>query len=55
MPTNLTISHLFERIEEMNIEEIILAMNPNIEGEATTLYITENIPKKNITITRLSK
>ena len=55
MPTNLTIAHLFERIEEMNIEEIILAMNPNIEGEATTLYITENIPKKEIKITRLSK
>ena len=56
LPANLTLTHLFERIhDDPNIEEIIIATNPNIEGEATTLYITENMPRKNIHVTRLSK
>lgn len=53
-PEKLHFSSLFERIESEDIEEIILAMNPNIEWEATALYIMEHAPK-NIKITRLSK
>jgi recombination protein RecR len=37
------------------VEELILALNPNIEGEATCLYIEEHIPVKSVKITRLSK
>lgn len=46
---------LFARItDEIEISELILAMNPNIEGEATKLYIKERVPRK-ILITELSK
>ncbi len=54
-PDKLHFDSLFERIvTEHVVDELILAMNPNIEGEATALYIIEHIPRK-IEITRLSK
>lgn len=54
-PENLNFSSLFSRIEKNpEISEIILAMNPNIEGEATALYATERMPRK-VQISRLSK
>ncbi|PID84341.1 recombination protein RecR [Candidatus Gracilibacteria bacterium] len=54
-PDKLNIDTLFERVlAESEIDEIILATNPNIEGEATSLYITEHIPRE-IKISRLSK
>jgi recombination protein RecR len=48
---------LFDRIENSEIHELIMATNPNIEGEATVMYIRENLPKKgkDVNITRLSK
>ncbi len=56
MPNNLHFSELFERIQTTpEIQEIIIATNPNIEGEATNLYIEENIPRKTLKLTRLSK
>ncbi len=54
-PEDIRIKELFARIREESIEELILALNPNIEGEATCLYIEQYIPDKNIRITRLSK
>ncbi|MDD3120450.1 MAG: recombination mediator RecR [Candidatus Gracilibacteria bacterium] len=51
---DLKIKELLQRIENNDIIEIILATNPNIEGEATAMYIRENI-KKDITVSRLSK
>jgi recombination protein RecR len=56
MPNTLHFQELFERIKNNeNIQELIIATNPNIEGEATNLYIEENIPRKNLKLTRLSK
>lgn len=54
-PADLTLKSLFSRVENESITEIILALNPNIEGEATALYIEEYIPSKSVTISRLSK
>ncbi len=57
---DLNFNSLFNRIEtsEKNIE-LIIATNPNIEWEATTSYITEQITTKKlkhkVTITRLSR
>ncbi len=54
-PQKLQFSSLFERVtESQEVAELILAMNPNIEGEATALYIIEHIPRK-VAISRLSK
>lgn len=54
-PDKLNYDSLFDRIATDNqIDEVILAMNPNIEGEATALYAIEHMPR-NIKISRLSK
>lgn len=55
LPKDLKFVELFEKINKWDYKEIILAINPNIEGEATSMYIIENIPKKDIKISRLSK
>jgi recombination protein RecR len=55
MPSDLHMKELFERVEKGGFEELILATNPNIEGEATSLYIKENVKTPDIRITRLSR
>jgi recombination protein RecR len=55
-PESLTIADLVKRVEEGEVEEIILAMNPSIEGEATAMYLTKQLkdfPK--IKITRIAR
>ncbi|MGB0664243.1 MAG: recombination mediator RecR [Pontibacterium sp.] len=42
-PSDLGIDKLVARLEEGQIEEIILATNPTVEGEATAHYITEQV------------
>ncbi len=55
LPDKLNYRTLFARIgENPEITEVILAMNPNIEGEATALYAIEHMPRE-VKITRLSK
>ncbi len=55
MPDKLQFRSLFTRVaEEREISEIILATNPNIEGEATALYAIEHMPRE-VRISRLSK
>lgn len=53
-PDELYIADLLKRVK--HAEEIILAMNPNMEGEATSMYITKQIKMRNATcaITRLA-
>ena len=51
-PENLSINQLLERINTQNIKEIILALNPDMEGETTSLYLInklKNNPKIKIT------
>ncbi|MDD2891755.1 MAG: recombination mediator RecR [Candidatus Gracilibacteria bacterium] len=56
MPNSLHFGELFDRTKNNpEIQELIIATNPNIEGEATNLYIEENIPRGDIKLTRLSK
>lgn len=52
-PDTLKINELLERIKNENIEEVILATNPTLEGEATCVYISKFI-EKNIKVTRLA-
>jgi recombination protein RecR len=57
-PGNLSISALAERIRKEGIKELILALNPTIEGDTTALYIQkimkEKLPLSSIEITRLA-
>lgn len=54
-PDNLTIKELLQRIYELKPREIILAMNPNTEGEATALYIANLLQNHNLIITRIAR
>ncbi|OIN96909.1 recombination protein RecR [Candidatus Desantisbacteria bacterium CG1_02_38_46] len=53
-PEDLNIDRLLERIKKGKVEEVILATNPNIEGEATALYIARLIKPLGVKVTRLA-
>jgi recombination protein RecR len=53
-PEDLKIKEVLSRINS-NISEIILALNPNIEGEATTIYLTRLLKPLGVKITRLAR
>jgi len=56
-PEQLNVKQLISRLKSSQIAEIILALNPNLEGETTILYIVKLIKSLNlkIKITRLAK
>ena len=54
-PGELKIKELISRIERLNPSEIILALNPSTEGEATSLYIANILKDKNLKITRIAR
>lgn len=54
-PTDLTIEALMKRLRTDNIKEIVMATNPNIEGDGTALYIGSLAKSLNIKITRLAR
>lgn len=51
----LTLEELFTRLHNGQVKEIIIALDHNMESEATTRYITQQLAGKNITITRLAR
>ncbi len=53
-PNDINIKGLLERISTGKVKEIILATNPDVEGEATALYITNLIKPLGIKVTRLA-
>lgn len=52
-PEDLNISSLLNRINE-DVKEIVIALNPSIEGEVTSMYIQKILEKKDIKVSRLS-
>ena len=54
-PNNLKINELLNRIKVNDIDEIILATNPSIEGESTAMYIQEIIGNLVPKVTRLAR
>ncbi|MGQ9605413.1 MAG: recombination mediator RecR [Thermogutta sp.] len=54
-PDQLTISDLVRRVKEGGIREIIMATNPNVEGDGTSLYISNQLADVDVTITRLAR
>lgn len=53
-PEDINLPSLIARIEKLDNPELILALKPTIEGEATTLYIKKILENKKVTISRLS-
>lgn len=53
-PEQLKIGELIKRIEKNNIEEIIIAVKPSIEGETTSLYISKMLKELPVKVTKLA-
>jgi recombination protein RecR len=54
-PENLRITELVQRIDEDNVQEIILATNASVEGESTALFIQKQIGDREVQVTRLAR
>jgi recombination protein RecR len=54
-PDDLKIKELLQRLSNATIEEVILALNPNVEGEATTLYLSRLLKPLGMKITRIAR
>lgn len=54
-PDELKIRELLHRIGAEDVEEVILATNPNLEGDATAMYLTRLLQPFGITTTRLAR
>jgi recombination protein RecR len=54
-PEELKIKELLQRLSTSTIEEIILALNPNVEGETTTLYLSRLLKPLGIKVTRIAR
>lgn len=53
-PEDINVATLIERLKDDQIKEIILATNPNIEGESTAMYISRLVKPIGVKITRLA-
>ncbi len=53
-PDKLRITELLERVKNENISEVILAMNPNVEGDTTALYLQSLLKDMPCKVTRLA-
>ncbi len=53
-PDQLRISNLAKRVESGNIDELILATNPTIEGEATATYLSRLFKSSSVKVTRIA-
>lgn len=54
-PEDLKIKELLERIKTGSVKEVILATNPNLEGEATAMYIQKLLSPLGLRLTRLAR
>ncbi len=53
-PNDINIKGLLSRINEGGVKEVIMATNPDVEGEATAMYISSLIKPLGIKVTRLA-
>ena len=54
-PDSLHVKELLKRFEEEDIREVILALNPDTEGETTSLYLAKLINPLNVNVTRIAR
>ncbi|HTR24506.1 MAG TPA: recombination mediator RecR [Terriglobales bacterium] len=53
-PEQLRISNLLSRVAKDEIEEVILATNPTVEGEATATYLAQQLKRQGLRVTRIA-
>ena len=54
-PDNLRIKELLERLRQESISEVILAINPSAEGEATATYLAGLLRKNGVSVTQIAQ
>ena len=61
-PSDLTVSALLNRVDDASsnargaeIVEVILGLNPNLEGDSTSLYLASQLTTRGVTVTRLAR
>lgn len=54
LPDDLNIASLVERVKQQEVKEVIIAMNPTIEGETTALYLGKLLSEYPLKVTRLA-
>jgi recombination protein RecR len=54
-PEQLTLEKLIERVRSGGVKEVIMATNPNVEGDGTALYISNALAPFNVSVTRLAR
>jgi recombination protein RecR len=53
-PEQLRISNLITRVEAGNVDEVIIATNPTVEGEATATYLSQQLKRMEVKVTRIA-
>lgn len=53
-PSDLKIKELIQRLDNDKIEEVIIATNPNVEGEATAMYLSRLIKPLGVKVSRIA-
>jgi recombination protein RecR len=53
-PEQLRISNLIRRVESGDVDEVIIATNPTVEGEATATYLSQQLRRQGVKITRIA-
>jgi recombination protein RecR len=54
-PEDLKVQELLSRLRSGDVLEVIMATNPNLEGEATAMYIARLISPLGVKVTRLAR
>jgi recombination protein RecR len=54
-PDELRIKELLARLEPDGVKEVILATNPNVEGEATAMYLTRLLRPLGVRVTQIAR
>ena len=54
-PEHLTVEHLVQRVRDGDVSEVIMATNPNTEGDGTALYISNLLQDLDVEVTRLAR
>ncbi|HJR54045.1 MAG TPA: recombination mediator RecR [Gemmatimonadota bacterium] len=54
-PESLNVDRLTERVRQGDVQEVILATNPDVEGEATALYLRRALAPLGVRVTRIAR
>jgi recombination protein RecR len=54
-PEQLKVRELLERLRDGSVSEVIMATNPNLEGEATSMYVSRLLQPLGVRVTRLAR